>query len=399
MPAAMPETPVGSRILAHLAALPEDAVFERTLDGIALAAGRSRQYVGRVLARRLVPHGYVRRVRLDPAKAPGGGPHTRAGTWRYFVTARGSQAAARAHPPPAPPPPGIGPYGWRFTDPAATAAAVEEHRGQFAKAERLYRRALQVPGPAEREAWIRTRLAGVRYAVCDYGGALSLLSEAERRLRGRSPLLWADALLVRGVVYNDLFRTTEARHVLRQALRVYREQGDVLGEGVAVHNLGYTDGNEERPARMMAGFREALARFEQVGDKEWIAFEKWTIALHLTHVGRAVEAAPLADSAVAVSREIKDTLAEGQALAIQAYVHHALGDRAAARAGFAESLRLFLRLRNRRGVAETLVALAKLAAEDRDTRRAFTLLDRLLVLASHPEFVPTVRWVEIGTRR
>jgi len=63
------------------------------------------------------------------------------------------------------------------------------------------------------------------------------------------------------------------------------------------------------------------------------------------------------------------------------------------------ALTLAVKLGNRREVTEGIHNLAKLAIEEGDAAEASKLLDRLLVLVSHPEFRPTRRWLEIGSRR
>ncbi len=390
-----------ARILEHLGGVPEDAVFERTLDCIALAAGCSRQYVGRVLETELLPQGIARRERLAEAHAAfPGEPEVRRGTWLYFLTPLGVRAtrkfgagARTAKEPPR------GAYGRRWSGGGLGTAIAYEHSGRYPKAERLYRRALALPGPPARRAWILTRLSAIRYDLSDYRGALALLGEARAHVPPGDAVLQADLMVAHAVVLNDLFRTREARALLVRARDRYRGAGDRLGEAVAVHNLAYAAGNEGRVKPMLDGFRRALAVFEALGDREWTAFELWTIANHTALHLRPRDALPLADRGLAIAREVGDTLSESRALSVRGLVLQRLGRREDARRSYRSALALAVKLGNRREVTSGIHSLAKLAVEEGDAALASKLLDRLVVLVSHPEFRPTRRWLEIGSRR
>ena len=397
-PEAMNDSDARARILAHLRSVRDDAVFERTLDCIALGAGCTRQYAGRALAR-YIRVGLVRRERLAAeSSGPSGGPHVRRGTWAYHLTSRGKRIAIVAGEE-VPVPPTLGSYGRRWGGPVLAAAVKEERRGRYREAERLYRRALAEAGPAEREGWILTRLSAIQYELADYRGASALAAQAQRKLQSAGAVLRADALIARAVVCNNRFRTSEARQLLHVARRIYAKGRDVLGEAVAVHNLAYSYGNEGRVGRMLDEFEKAMKLFERAGDPEWLAFEQWTLAYHLAIHGRAREALLLAEEGLSISREIGDTLSEARALWVKGSIFHLLGEGPEAQGAHLAGLVLGLQLGNRTEIAKNLASMAKLAVGSGDEAQAAKLIDRLAVLVSQPEFRPTRRWVQIGSRR
>ena len=390
-----------ARILEHLAGVPEDAVFERTLDCIALAAGCSRQYAGRILETAILGQGLARRERLAKAHAAfPGEPEVRRGTWLHYLTPLGARAARRfgteRHAAGEEP---RGAFGRRFSDPVLDTAIAHERSGRYPQAERMYRRALTQRGPGARRAFILTRLSAIRYDLSDYRGALGLLGEARKHIPRDDAVLQADLMVAHAIVLNDLFQTREARALLVRARDRYRAARDVLGEGVAAHNLAYSYGNEGRVKRMLDGFQGAMALFEAAGDREWIAFELWTIAYHTALHRRPQDALPLVDRGLELNREIGDTLSESRALYVRGVVLQRLGRREEARRAYRMALALAVKLGNRREVTSGIHSLAKLAIEEGDAREASKLLDRLVVLVSHPEFRPTRRWLEIGVRR
>jgi len=150
---------------------------------------------------------------------------------------------------------------------------------------------------------------------------------------------------------------------------------------------------------MFSEFKNALKLFEKAGDEEWLAYELWTIASQKANHGCEKEGLPLTEKALMISRKIGDTLLKTRILSTQGLIFTKMRDWERARNTYNTAMSLALKLKNRRAVADIILAMIKLAIEEGDARKAHRLLDRMSVLAHHPEFEPTRRWLEIGDRR
>jgi len=408
LPAGVRVDDVEARVLRHLLGLRRSALsradreFECTLSSIALYARCTQQYVGRLMAGKLIPAGLVTRNIAEPGLEEEGRYHLRKGTAVYVLTREGEEDAKALSPErlrrkkagkePT--------YGRRWSDSSLNAAWQAERQGLYDSAERIYKHALSSGCRDAKRAWILTRLAAIDYCRSDFKGALRLLSRAEALLRKeKESLVATDCAIVRAVCYNGLFRTVEAARLLRPAAREYARHGDMVGEGVARHNLAHSLANDERMKDAMEEFRAALALFERAGEREWMAFECLTIASQLNKIGESEEAMTFAERALGMAADLKNDLTKCRAMTSKGEILQAIGDSKGAEVCFRRSLSVALPLNDRRAIVENIVWLTRLAALSGDLRLAGKCLDRLATLAAHPDFKPTKRWVETGLRR
>jgi len=408
VPAGVRVDDVEARVLRHLLGLRRSALskadreFECTLSSIALHVRCTQQYIGRLMAGRLIPAGLVARRIAEPGLEAEGRYHLRKGTAVYVLTRKGEEEAKALSPErlrrkkagkdPT--------YGRRWRDSSLNAAWQAERQGLYDSSERIYKRALSSGGGTAKRAWIMTRLAAIDYLRSDFKGAFRLLSQAETLLRKeKGSLITTDCALVRAVCYIGLFKTAEAARLLRPAMREYASHGDIVGEGVARHNLGHSLAKDEKMGDALAEFKAALSLFERAGEREWTAFECLTIASHLCKMRENEEAMTFAERALDMAAELKNDLTTCRALTSKGEILQAIGDSKAAESCFKRSLSVALPLNDRKAIVDNMVWLTRLAALSGDLQMAGKCLDRLAILAARPDFKPTKRWVETGVGR
>jgi tetratricopeptide (TPR) repeat protein len=408
IPAGVRVDDVETSVLRHLLSVKRSAMskadceFECTLTSIALYARCTQQYVGRLMAGKLIPAGLVTRRIAESGLEGEGRYHLRKGTAVYILTKEG-EGRVKALPPEklqrkkaAKDPT----YGRRWSDSSLNAAWQAERQGLYDSAERIYKRALSSGGGAVKRAWIVTRLAAIDYCRSDFKGALRLLSQAEElQRREKGSLIATDCAIVRAVCYISLFRTAEAARLLRPAAREYARHGDLLGEGVAKHNLGFSLAYDGRTTEAVEEFRAALGLFERAGEREWIAIACLTLASQLNKMSESKEAMAFAERALDMAAELKNDLTKSRALTSKGEILQATGDSKAAEVCFRRALSVALPLNDRRAIVDNVVWLTRLAALSGDLQLAGKCLDRLATLAAHPDFKPTKRWMETGALR
>jgi len=399
---------VRARVLRHLMGVNAsslsraDREFECTLSSIALYARCTPQYVGRLMTRVLIPEGLVTRKPAEPGLEGEGRYHLRKGTNIYVMTKDGEKIAkmmslqipltretkVKCN------------YGRRWSDSSLNAAWHAERRGLYDTAARTYRRALSSGGGVAKRAWIMTRLAALDYCRSDSKGAFRLLSQAETLLKEeKGSLIATDCVIVRAACYISLGRTAEASRLLRPAAREYARHGDIVGEGVARHNLGSSLSVDGRMAGAEKEYRAALTLFERAGVTEWIALTCIALASCLNKMHETDEAEMMANRALGMAADLRNDLTKCRALTSKGEILHAAGNSKAAEECFMRALSVALPLNDRNAIVENMVWLTRLAALSGDMQLAGKCLDRLAILAANPDFKPTRRWLEIGVRR
>ncbi|HSD25848.1 MAG TPA: hypothetical protein VLL75_01030, partial [Vicinamibacteria bacterium] len=218
--------------------------------------------------------------------------------------------------------------------PAATRLLLHEGRadvhavlGDFERARVDYEAALglakEPPRPLA-EARILGTLAGLWGGHKDYERGLSLSREAvavaERA--GDTPdarRVSAEARLRVGLMELNLARMTASRHELTRALGLFREAGDVGGEGRVLDALAMALMIVGELDASVAHAREALPRLVEAGDRQTEASCLSNLAWALLYRGRRAEGEP------GILRALEAARAIG-ARAQEAYAHAAGGE-------------------------------------------------------------------------
>lgn len=164
------------------------------------------------------------------------------------------------------------------------------------------------------------------------------------------------------------------RPPLEEALARFERLKDDSGIAFATHGLGFVALGEGDARLAGALFEESLRRSREAGD-EWIAsFALHFLAVVLTYQGEYARATSYFEE----GNEIIQSLGgHRQALAFSFFhlgrIARLQGDLSAARARHEESLRLFRRAGDRRGVGYSFAGFAALAAAEGDGERAARL--------------------------
>lgn len=201
-------------------------------------------------------------------------------------------------------------------------------------AEQIYRRGLRIADEAKGvDAIAEGRLlAGRSETLIEMGRhteALRLALRAERRaarLDDRS--LLARALLSRARILNDRGEPRKARPLLERALDVFRDLGDVAGQGWATHRLSETWAAESHD-RQLRHLREAYALLVRAGDEHGRAVIVQDLAYGLTIRGGA-DFVRWHGEAERLGRDEGDLHSRAMALRSWGYFAHYRGDHAEA---------------------------------------------------------------------
>ncbi len=157
-------------------------------------------------------------------------------------------------------------------------------------------------------------------------------------------------------------RLREAEGFAREALRLYRAQGDDTGAALALMHLGHVALNTDELQRAHELLAEAEQLFRALDDQRRVGFAVGNLGLVALMRGDAASAASLCDESAAIAREVGDW--HGLAVSLSSVGLIALRrDRAdEARDALGESLRLARELGFKEEIARTLDACALLAS-------------------------------------
>jgi tetratricopeptide (TPR) repeat protein/TolB-like protein len=199
-------------------------------------------------------------------------------------------------------------------------------------------------------------------AILDLAGRIG-----DRRRLGSTESNFASLLWERG----DL---DGARRRYEIALAIAREVGDRLGEESRLNNIGVVQKSQGvlEPARR--AFEDAIARAREVGKRDDVALYVGNLAETLLAEGDLSGALARADEGIALGRESGSARATAHNLFIRGQILAARSDRAGARRDHEEALELRKRAGDKFTEAESRVALADIAVDDRQLDAADALL-------------------------
>ena len=293
--------------------------------------------------------------------------------------------------------------------PAATRLLLHEGRadvhavlGDFERARADYETALglakEPPSPLD-EARILGALAGLWGGHKDYEQGLSLSREAVAAAEraGNTPdarRVSAEARLRVGLMELNLARMTASRQELTRALTLFREAGDVGGEGRALDALAMALAISGDLDASIAHGREALPRLVESGDRQTEASSMSNLAFHLLYRGRRAEGEPWLGKALVAARAIG-------ARAQEAYVHNIIGelsqpfgDWGLALQEASAGLAIARALGHREWTVATLGTLGRLHRDCGDLAGARALHDEMLAIARD---LRTTLWIADAT--
>jgi len=234
---------------------------------------------------------------------------------------------------------------------------------------------------AEHDLNVALRMGGALWRFWQFRGHLR---EAAKRLEGlleRSgpwdPEARAKALEGAGGVTYWMGDFARARRWYEECLGIRLELGEPRAIAEAKYNLSFAHGIAPKPIQDLdAAMRlqdEALALFEQLGDRDGIAKATWGLATMAYGREAWDRVAELATSSVGMFRELDNPFGLAWALHLQGLALTVLSRPDAAEASFKEAMGIFLGSDDRSALALLLADLAILAESVGDVERAIRL--------------------------
>ncbi len=213
-----------------------------------------------------------------------------------------------------------------------------------------------------------------RYSSCDMVLQLSgynaiRLAQYERLTQQWQPLndeekrLFSDALKAQGDVLQFLDRRDEAITNYDEALAIYRQVGDRLGEANTLKAQGDVLQFLDRRDEAIENYAQALAIYRQVGARLGEANTLQAQGDVLQFLDRRVEAITNYDEALAIYRQVGDRLGEANTLKAQGDVLQFLKRSSEAIENYDEALAIYRQVGDRLGEANTLQAQGLLQAD------------------------------------
>jgi class 3 adenylate cyclase/tetratricopeptide (TPR) repeat protein len=170
---------------------------------------------------------------------------------------------------------------------------LRERRGAYSQALRWYRRALNnLNGVAEckEEVEVRLAYAGVRFRQARYDDQLRWANEALDQATRQCPYSAAHALRLLGLAERQLGDGEQSLEYLRQALRIYEENGDLVGQADCLNNLGGVDYRQGKWDLASARWEQCTETRRKVGDVVGAAMAENNIAAIRSDQGKWDEA-------------------------------------------------------------------------------------------------------------
>jgi tetratricopeptide (TPR) repeat protein len=174
----------------------------------------------------------------------------------------------------------------------------------------------------------------------------------------------------------------ETQRHYREALAIYHELGDREGIARATYNLAFVPlirGSGFEEGRRL--FQEAIELYRELGDEDTVARAKGDMGFLLVLESDPRSALPLLEESLSVSRERGDTFRLTDDLLRVAEAHRSLGDHDRARRGYLEALDVAERANTPGGVAAVLQIMASVDSDQGDHQRAMRLFGAGMAIA------------------
>jgi tetratricopeptide (TPR) repeat protein len=152
----------------------------------------------------------------------------------------------------------------------------------------------------------------------------------------RAKALWTAGNLAQWLGYSD-----RAEVLCQESLVLFREIGDVAGEGDALFHLGMTEDSRNNLAAARSRFEESLAAHTEAGDKSRIAWTLHHLAAREILQGEYTRGRSHAEAGLLLLRELGDTGGIAATLQMMSYGYLHKGDTAGALPLLEESRALY----------------------------------------------------------
>jgi DNA-binding SARP family transcriptional activator/tetratricopeptide (TPR) repeat protein len=208
----------------------------------------------------------------------------------------------------------------------------------------------------------------------------------------------AYARRLRGDAVARLGDHEQAQAHLQQALRLYTEAADLVGQAQTHHDLGYLWGRWSRPDRALEHAQQALTLYRAAGHRRGQALALNNVGWCHVAVGERTQALTYCELALDLHQQLGDRYGEANAWDSLGYAHHHLDHHTQAADCYQHALTLRRDLGDRYEVATTLTRLGETyyaAGQPDQARTAWTTALDILADLDHPD-ADTVR-VKLAT--
>ena len=164
----------------------------------------------------------------------------------------------------------------------------------------------------------------------------------------------ADKLLQRGIQQYQISQFEEAFQYWQQALAIYREIKDRLGEGASLGNLGIAYGSLNKYEKAIEFHLQSLAIDREIKDRLGEGQSLRNLGIAYYFLGKYDKAIEFQLQSLAIAREIKDRLGEGNALGNLGLSYDSLGKYEKAIEFQLQSLAIAREIKNRLGEGKAL---------------------------------------------
>ncbi len=261
---------------------------------------------------------------------------------------------------------------------------------RYEEAHAHYEKCLALAQDEDAEAASTINLGFVLWSQGRYEEASASLEKGLVLARSCGNRKWeANATGSLGNVFLDQGRYEGARAQFEKHLALSREIGDRQGEGTAAGNLGSVFQELGRYTEAEEHYERFRALSREIGDRQGEAIATGNLGSTFLVLGRTAEAKERFERHHALAREIGYRRGEGYALADLAGLAEAEDRAKDASRLYGEALALRRELGQKDAVADTLVALGRLAASG-ETESATAHLDEALALARETKSPGTI---------
>ena len=221
--------------------------------------------------------------------------------------------------------------------------------------------------------WVLQRLIDTRRG-------LKLIEQALEIGQGQDRQLELAALNKMGEVYQATGQPQRALELIEQALALFQEVGDRTGEATTLNNMAAVYQTTGQPQRALELYEQALPLRREVGDRNGEAITLNNMGEVYRATGQSKRALELYEQALPLRQEVGDRNGEAMTLNNIAVVYLSTGQPKLALELYEQVLPLTREVGNRAGEATTLIGMAGVYRATGQPKLALELYERALAL-------------------
>lgn len=184
-----------------------------------------------------------------------------------------------------------------------------------------------------------------------------------------------------GLAYKELGDSRKAIEYFEQALPIFRDIGNLRGEGNALGSLGFAYYALGEPRKAIEYNEQALIISRRIAFKHGEGADLNNLGNSYRALGEYTRAIAYFEQSLAIAREIRDRQGEGATLTDLGLAHNALGEYTQAIAYTELSLSIFREIGDRRGEGNALGNIGVAYHTLGNTQKAITYHEQHLVIA------------------